>query len=119
MRHDERGSGTMLTVGMCLVLLVVAWATAVAVAWLGAARSAQSAADLAALAGVAAVVEGHDACVAAGQVAQANHARLDACRSLSSGPVSVVEVTVTRRLEPAMPSGPERIARSATAGNTG
>lgn len=107
----------MLTVGMCLVLLVAAWTAAVGVAWLGAARSAQSAADLAALAGVAAALEGGDACLAAGWAAQANHARLDECRAFGSG--AVVEVKVSRALRPALPRAPARVARSATAGDVG
>ncbi len=117
MSSNERGSGTVLSVGMCLVLLVAAWAAAVCVAWLGAARSAQSAADLAALAGVGSWQEGGQACAAARRAAQLNHARLDACETFSTGAGVVVEVTVTRGLEPALPIAPERIARSATAGD--
>lgn len=104
---------------MCLVLLVSAWAAAVSVAWLGTARSAQGAADLAALAGVASVREGGDGCAAARQAAEFNHARLDACHAFWSAAGVVVEVTVQRGLEPAVPMAPQWVARSATAGDIG
>lgn len=88
----ERGSATTLAVAAMAVLLFVA----VALAGLGGAvialRSAQSAADLSALAGAETVQQGGDACGAAAVIAGRNGARLLQC-SLDDEEVTV-EVSV-------------------------
>ncbi len=82
-RGDERGSATVLA----LTLLGAVVATAVLLGSLAgalvASRRAAAAADLAALAGAAAVQQGRDACAEASAVAAANHARLAACAVLA------------------------------------
>lgn len=88
----ERGAATVLAVSFLGVLLLVGSALAVVGAMVVAHRSAQSAADLAALAGAAAVVEGTEPCQAATRVAVANDARLTACTVTAR--VVTVEVTV-------------------------
>lgn len=117
MNRDERGSGSMLTVGVCLVLLAAGWAVMVGVAWIGVARSAQEAADLTALAGASALFEGADACDAARIAAARNGATLVECDAFGAGQHVVVEVTVEQPLRPAIPGAAEKLRRSATAGS--
>lgn len=92
-RRGEGGAATLLAVSMMGVLLLVGSALSVVGAMVVAHRSAQSAADLAALAGAGAVADGADPCVAAAAVAADNGARLDGCAV--AGRDVVVEVTVT------------------------
>jgi secretion/DNA translocation related TadE-like protein len=93
-RRDHRGAATILTVAMAGLLLLVGAAAGVVGAIVAAHRGAQSAADLAALAGAAAVAghAGGDPCATAGEVAVANGARLVSC-AVEDADV-VVEVTV-------------------------
>ena len=84
-----------MLVTACLgVLLLVGCALAVVAAMVAAHRSAQAAADLAALAGAAAARDGGDPCAAAGSVAADNGARLTRCST--AGPEITVEVEVRR-----------------------
>jgi secretion/DNA translocation related TadE-like protein len=77
--HDDRGSATVLVVAMAGVLVLLGAALSVVTAMVAAHRAAQSAADLAALAGARDVAAGRDGCARAAQVASANRARLTAC----------------------------------------
>jgi secretion/DNA translocation related TadE-like protein len=77
--RDERGSATLLVLAMSGVLVLLAAALAVVTALVAAHRAAQSAADLAALAGARGVAEGRDGCARAAEVAAANRARLATC----------------------------------------
>jgi len=88
----DRGAVTVLVTACLGVVLLVGCALAVVAAMVSAHRSAQAAADLAALAGATAAQSGSDACAAAGSVAAANGARLTGC--LSSGAEVTVEVEV-------------------------
>lgn len=78
---DDDGSASLLVVVHLTVLLVVGVALAAVAGLYVAERRAQSAADLAALAGAAAVRDGADGCAAASEVAEANDAHLVTCRS--------------------------------------
>ncbi len=78
-RQGERGAATLLALALTGVLVLVGAALGVAGAMVHAHRVAQSAADLAALAGAQARGRGGDACAAAGTVAAANGARVDSC----------------------------------------
>lgn len=92
-RAGERGAATVLTVAMAGLLLLVGAAAAVVGAIVASHRSAQSAADLAALAGATALSEAaRDPCGAAAEVATANDARLDRC--VVEGDEVLVAVTV-------------------------
>lgn len=93
MRRDERGAVTLFAVSCLAVLLLVGAALGVVVAMVHAHRTAQSAADLAALAVAGAVGEGGDPCGRGAEVATANGGRLDACTV--RGREAVVQVTVT------------------------
>ncbi len=90
--RDERGSATLLVLAMAGVLLLIGAALGVVVAMVRAHRTAQSAADLAALAGAQAVQRGSDACGRATEIARANDARMSACSC--RGSVVTVQVTV-------------------------
>jgi secretion/DNA translocation related TadE-like protein len=87
-RSEERGAATLLVVSFLGVVMLVGAALGVVAAMVVAHRTAQSAADLAALGGAGAVAEGRDPCGAAARLAADNGARLDGCA------VSALEVTV-------------------------
>lgn len=77
-RRGERGSVTLFAVGCMALLLFVGSALGVVAAMVLAHRTAQAAADLAALAG-AAIVGSGEPCAAAAGVAERNGARLLSC----------------------------------------
>jgi secretion/DNA translocation related TadE-like protein len=77
--HGERGAATPLAVALLGLLLFIGAALGVVTAIVHANRQAQSAADLAALAGAAAHDEGRDGCGAAARVAKANGSALSGC----------------------------------------
>lgn len=86
----ERGAATVVAVAMAGVLLLLGAALCVVAAIVADLRRAQSAADLAALAGAAEVARGGaDGCVTAARVAVANGALLASCLVVGS------EVTVS------------------------
>jgi secretion/DNA translocation related TadE-like protein len=89
---EDRGSATLFAVAVIGVLVLVGAALGVVAAMVHAHRVAQSAADLAALAGARAHGEGADACAAAEVIAAANAAMLEGCAV--EGLVVRVRVTV-------------------------
>lgn len=91
--RGERGAATLLVVGVSGFLLVLTLGLVSVAAAVGARRSADAAADLTALAGAAAMARGEDGCLAAGSVAEANHARVRVCRP--EGEELYVEVAVS------------------------
>ncbi|HEX4472624.1 MAG TPA: Rv3654c family TadE-like protein [Nocardioides sp.] len=78
-RRGERGSAVVLVVAMAGVLVLVGAALAVVAAMVVDHRTAQAAADLAALAGARGAGSGGDACATAARVAAADGARLTGC----------------------------------------
>jgi secretion/DNA translocation related TadE-like protein len=92
-RRDERGAATLLVLTMAGLLVLLGAAFSVVVALVVAHRAAQSAADLAALAGARGVAEGRDGCAAAAEVATANRSRLAGC--VVAGRDIAVRVEVT------------------------
>lgn len=95
-RGSDRGAATVLVVTVSGLLLMIGLAVAGVMSVVVAHRGAQSAADLAALAGAQAVVGGRDACPAAETIAQANRVRLSECVVLGTD----VVVHVTRSVRP-------------------
>jgi secretion/DNA translocation related TadE-like protein len=91
-QHDERGSVTPFVVACLAVLLLLGTALGVVAAMVRTHRSAQSAADLAALAAASALAAGADPCAAGADVAAANRARLTSCALV--GRVATVRVVV-------------------------
>jgi len=90
--REDRGSATVLVTACLGLLLLVGCALAVVAAMVAAHRTAQAAADLAALAGATAAQDGADPCAAAGSVATANGASLTRCAV--AGDQVTVEVAV-------------------------
>ena len=113
---DERGSGSMLTVCIVLLACLMAYGVVVYVAWLGCVHRAQSAADMAALAGAHAMAVNKDACGEARRIARENAAEVTECSTQRGIGEYVVDVTVTVPLEPSLPGAPTKITESATAG---
>ena len=99
MMVDERGSGTVLVLGIVAVLLAMAVCAGVLIQAQAAAGKARSAADLAALGGATAlssIVAPGDPCEAASRVARANGAEVTTCSVTGEG--VVVEVSVEARV---------------------
>ncbi len=115
-RPDERGAGTLLSAGICLSLLAVAWAASLLVAWLSQVSAVQDAADLASLAAAGAHAQGTDACAAAEAVAARNGSDMTACHVTGDSWAFVVEVRVSQALRPPLAGVPRLIEREATAG---
>lgn len=82
MTRGERGAATVLVTAVLGVLTLVGAALGVVAGLVVAHRAAQSAADLAALAGATAVAHSGDGCAAARRVASANEADLTGCAVL-------------------------------------
>ncbi len=78
-RGRERGASTIVVVSLAGMLLWLGAALGVVAAMVAAHRTAQAAADLAALAAATRLADGGDACAEAGTVATANGASLTAC----------------------------------------
>ena len=97
-RPGERGATTVLVVAFLGLLLLVGAALGVVGAMVRAHRAAQSAADLAALAGAVALARGEDPCSAAASVAGANGATVIDCRPDGSDVRVSVEVEGPRWL---------------------
>ena len=89
---EERGSALPFAVACLGLVLLVGAALGVVAAMVAAHRTAQAAADLAALAGASAVQHGADGCAAAESIADANGGVLDDCA------VTDQDVTVTVRV---------------------
>jgi secretion/DNA translocation related TadE-like protein len=90
--RGETGAGTVLVMAMAGVLLLIGAALAVVTALVVDHRAAQSAADLAALAGARGLAEGDDGCAIASATAAANGARVTLCTV--SGRIIDIEVVV-------------------------
>ena len=96
---DERGSGTVLVLGIIAVLLAMAVCAGGLIQAQAAAGKARSTADLAALGGATAlssIVAPGDPCEAASRVARANGAEVTTCSV--TGEDVVVEVSVEARV---------------------
>lgn len=93
--EGERGSATVLVLGVVAVVLCLTVALAGLARAANLRGAAQAAADLAALAGAQSLVAGGDPCAVAAEVARANGAELESCRPL---PGAHVEVS-TRKAE--------------------
>ena len=95
---DERGAATVLVVALVGVLLLVGSALGVVAAMVVDHRRAQSAADLAALAGAQALADGADGCGVARASAADNEAQVVACDVEGRDVLVEVEVTGPRWL---------------------
>lgn len=91
--RDERGGATVFAVACLAVMLLVGAALGVVAAMVTAHRTAQAAADLAALAGAAELGRGRDPCPAVAAVAAANGASVTGCSVAGRDVMVEVEVT--------------------------
>jgi secretion/DNA translocation related TadE-like protein len=96
--RDERGAATVFAVACLAVLLLVGSALGVVAAMVRAHRTAQSAADLAALAAASALARGRDPCASGADVAAANGAELVSCEMRDRDAMVTVEVAGPRWL---------------------
>lgn len=98
-RNGDRGSATVLALACLAVLLLVGSALGVAAAMVRAHRSAQAAADLAALAAASAVSTGlGDPCTDGGRAARSNGAELLTCQVSGATVLVMVQVAGPRWL---------------------
>jgi secretion/DNA translocation related TadE-like protein len=97
-RLDQRGAATVFAVACLAVLLLIGSALGVAAAMVRAHRSAQSAADLGALAAASALARGRDPCGSAAAVAAANDAELLSCAIDGQAALVTVEIAGPRWL---------------------
>lgn len=115
MRWSERGVGTVLTAGLAACMTVVAGASCLCIGWFSAVRQAERVAEVAALAGASAAVQGQDPCSAAKKAVQRNGGTLQGCVVRGNGANVVVEVSTIARLEPNLGLVPATVERQATA----
>lgn len=113
MKRPEDGAGSILVVAMMGLLVTVTVATGGVVGVVATHRRAQSAADLSALAGAAALQDGGDPCQRATVIARRNDAELQECQV--QGWDVIVEVASTMRL----PGGSMDLAARGRAGPVG
>jgi secretion/DNA translocation related TadE-like protein len=97
LRRAEDGAGSVLAVAMMRLLVTVTVAASGVVGVVATHRIAQSAADLAALAGASALQDGGDACDQAAAVADRNRATLTDCE-VAGWNVTVEVMANTARL---------------------
>ena len=114
--RDERGSGTLLVVGVMAVVGVLAAVAIVAAAYLVAGHRARGAADLAALSGAAAYAQGRPPCPAAARLARQNGGRLTHCDQVGDDVDYVVSVTVAVEVGIRPPGLPRVLSGRAHAG---
>lgn len=109
--RDDRGAATVLVLAMAGMLMFVLVGLSAATGLVTAQRRAQAAADLAALAGAAALPRGVDGCGEAARISAANGAALVACSMLARE--VWVQVTVPG---PQWPGRRVRVSAEARAG---
>ena len=115
-RTDQRGSGTMLIIGVMAVLIMIGAAAALVSGYAVAAHGARNAADLAALSGAHAMSAGADACAAAETTARGNHVALAGCSVVGETGDFVVTVTVQVEVGTRIPGLPTELTQRAWAG---
>jgi secretion/DNA translocation related TadE-like protein len=93
------GSATVWALAIAVAVLALTWAALLVVGAIAARHRVESAADLAALAGAAALRDGGDGCGAATAIAVANGAAMTSCEAGSDASITV---TVTLPLPPTL-----------------
>jgi secretion/DNA translocation related TadE-like protein len=114
---SEQGSGSMLMIGVMTVVLFLSLGAICIAGYLVAAHRARTAADLAALSGASAVVNGDQACGAAERIAEANGAHLETCSRVGDPIDFVVSVRVEVTVGVRVPLLPRQIGAAAHAGS--
>ncbi len=118
-RHDERGSGTVLVAGIVVVLMAVTGAILVVAGYLVAADQARGAADLVAISAAARVAQRGDGCSTAAAVAHSNGVAVVRCVVRGDSLDFVVSVTVRRSVRVGLPLLPDGVSVTSHAGRVG
>jgi len=114
---SERGSGTVLMMGVMTLTAMTAFVAACLMSWIRCVHQTRSVADLAALAGAEALNAGRDACDTAAVTATSNRTTMTACVIESNGIDFVVRVTVQMDAKPQVPFGPTQFVHTSEAGH--
>ena len=115
--RDERGSGTMLMVGVCAVVMMLAYAAMLISGYVIAGHRARAAADLAALSGATAASLGGDPCATARANAAAHRAQIVSCDRMGDQIDFVVKVTASITVTLTAPGLPTTVSSVAYAGS--
>jgi secretion/DNA translocation related TadE-like protein len=114
---DERGSGTMIMIGVVVVVLALAWAATVISGYLLAGHRAKSAADLAAVSGASAVLRGEQGCPTARRIAARQRA-VARCEQVGDTIDFVVTVHAVVTVPLTLPGLPTQVGATGHAGPT-
>lgn len=116
-RRDERGGGSVLMLGVCVVVIMFGYVAMIICGYAIAAHRARAAADLAALSGATIASEGGDPCDSARRNARAHLARITSCERVGDQIDFVVSVTASVATLMQVPGLPERVSAVAHAGS--
>ena len=114
--RSERGSGSMLMVGVMTVMVMLSLGAVCLAGYLVAVHRARSAADLAALSGAVAYSSHGDGCAAARSNARRNHARVVSCEQLGDSVEFLLSVKVEVEVQVGVVGLPRTIQAAAHAG---
>lgn len=114
--RDERGSGSMLMLGVMVVILAFGATITLVATYLLAGHQARAGADMVALSGAAAHAAGDNACRAARTMAEPNRVRVKTCTVVGDDIDFVVTVTVEVRVGTRFPGLPREVSAVAHAG---
>jgi len=114
--RSDRGSGSMLMVGVLTVVLMIGLGGVCVAGYLVAAQRSRAAADLSAVSGAADIASGGDGCAVASRTARSNGAKVVSCDRVGDQ----FDFVITVRVEVAVSTGvaglPRTIRATAHAG---
>lgn len=113
---QDRGSGTVATVAVLMMLVVTAAVGVWMSGWIGCVHQARNVADLSAVAAAQAHQLGGDGCAVARATAELNRAQLSECGVTIGAGEFIVDVQVEVELRPQVRGGPTRVTEQARAG---
>ncbi len=116
-RQDERGGGTVLMVGILVVVVMFCLVGVSVAGYLVGYHRVRAAADLAALSGASALVDNQDGCAAARRNAGSNGARVVSCERVGDAVDFVITVRAEVTVGVRLPGLPRRISALAYAGS--
>ncbi len=117
--RDERGGGSMLMIGVCVVVMTLGYTAMIVCGYVIAGHRARAAADLAALSGATTAGQGGDPCDAARRNARAHGAEVTSCQRVGDQIDFVVTVTAMVTTDLRIPGLPRRLSATAYAGAEG
>lgn len=116
-RVDERGGGSMLMIGVCVVVMMLGFTAMVISGYLITGHRARAAADLAALSAATVANQGGDPCASAKRNVRAHRASIVSCERVGDQIDFVVTVTVEVSTTLRVPGLPGRLRAVAHAGS--